>query len=122
MAGVRITGLRQSIRSLEKLGVQVADLKDMLFKVSSKTVNDAKQLTPVRSGRLQASIRPSKAKNKVTIRGGSRAVNYASFVEYGSVHNEAVGMVTEAITSNEQYTAHALDTEIQSLVRRYGLN
>lgn len=122
MAGVRITGLKQSIRALEKFGVQVADLKDMLFQVSQKTVDDAKALTPVRSGRLQASIRPSKAKNKVTIRGGSKAVNYASFVEYGSVHNTAVGMVTEAITSNEQYTANKLDSEIQSLVRRYGLN
>jgi len=122
VAGVRITGLRETIRALERFGVEVADLKDMLLEVSQKTVEDAKRLTPVRTGRLQNSIRPSKAKNKVTIRGGSKAVNYASFVEYGSVRNEAVGMVTEAITSNEQYTASKLDSEIQSLVRRYGLD
>lgn len=122
MAGVRIDGLKETIRSLEKLGVQVSDLKDALSKVSAPIVEDAKQLTPVRSGRLQASIRSSKAKNKAVIRAGTKSTAYASFVEFGSVHNDEVGMVHDAITSNESSAAHALDTELQALIRRYGLN
>lgn len=123
MAGVRITGLKETIRSLEKLGVSVEDLKGAMQKVSAKSVSDAKSLTPVRTGRLLASIRSSKAKNKAVIRAGNNSTTkYASFVEYGSVHNDEVGMVRDAVTSNEAYTVQALDQEVQSLIRQYGLN
>lgn len=122
MAGVRITGLQATIRSLQKLGVSVDDLKGAIAPITNKVVEDAKRLTPVRTGKLSASIRGSKAKNKAVIRGGTARVPYASFVEFGSVHNTAVNMVTEAITSNEQFAATRLDQELQSLIQRYDLN
>ena len=123
MAGVRVTGLKQTIRALERLGVSAADLKDAMGRVSHKVVADAKALTPVRTGRLQGAIRASRAKNKAVIRGGNNTTTkYASFVEYGSVHNEAVGMITNAVTNNDRYAVDALDREVKSLIARYGLN
>lgn len=104
------------------MGVSVDDLKGAIAPITNKVVEDAKRLTPVRTGKLSASIRGSKAKNKAVIRGGTARVPYASFVEFGSVHNTAVNMVTEAITSNEQFAATRLDQELQSLIQRYDLN
>lgn len=120
--GVRVKGLKETIRSLERLGVSVEDLKGAMSNVSSKVVSDAKALTPVRSGALQASIRASKAKNKATMRGGSAKVYYASFVEYGSVHNKAQQMVTDAVTANQDYMVTQLEREVESLIARYNLN
>lgn len=122
MAGVRVTGLQQTIRALQRLGVSVDDLKGAIAPITNKVVADAQALTPVRTGRLRASIRGSKAKNKSVIRGGTARVPYASFVEFGSVHNRAVEMVTRAITSNEQYAATTLERELTSLINQYNLN
>jgi len=90
--------------------------------IASKVVADAKALTPVRTGALRNSIRASKAKNSVTIRGGTAKVYYASFVEYGSVHNKAVGMVNNAADSNKGYVISQLQNEIDQLIRKYNLN
>lgn len=122
MAGVRITGLNETIRALRRLGVEANDLKEIMFDIGNKVVDDAKALTPVRTGRLRESIRASKAQRKSVIRGGSARVPYASFVEFGSVHNEAENMVERAITNNERYAATKLDSEFQSLIRKYGLD
>lgn len=122
MAGVRITGLNQTLRALKKLGVEANDLKDAMFRIGNKVVGDAKRLTPVRTGALQGSIRASKAQRTAVIRGGSARVPYASFVEFGSVHNTAEQMVKDAITSNETYAATALDREMQSLINKYNLD
>lgn len=120
---MRVEGLNKQIRALQKLGVEVDDLKGAIAPITEKVVNDAKALTPVRTGRLQASIRGSKAKNKAVIRGGTGSrVPYASFVEFGSVHNEAVEMVKRAITRNEQYAANRLDQELKALIQRLNLS
>lgn len=120
--GVRVTGLRETQRKLKSLGVQVADLKEANARIAGRVVDQAKTLTPVRSGALRDSIRASKAQNKITIRGGSARTLYASFVEYGGGHNSAVGMVTRAVTDNQDYAVKALEHEIESLIKRYDLN
>lgn len=122
MAGVRITGLRETIRALEKLGVSVEDLKGAIEPITNKVVEDAKALTPVLTGALRESIRGSKAKNKAVIRGGTARTKYASFVEFGSVHNTAQHMIEDAIGNNQEYAVDKLDQELQSLIRRYDLN
>lgn len=123
MAGVRVTGLREVQRSLKKLGATAQDLKDAMSKISNKVVQDAKSLTPVRTGRLQSSVRGSKAQNKAVIRAGNNSsTKYASFVEYGSVHNEEEEMIRGAVTQNEQYATTTLENEIESLIERYNLN
>lgn len=122
MTGVRITGLNKTILALKRLGVDANDLKEVMYGIGNKVVGDAKALTPVRTGALRESIRASKAQRKSVIRGGSARVPYASFVEFGSVHNTAEEMVTQAITANEQYAATKLDQELQSLINRYGLD
>ena len=122
MAGVRITGLNETIRALKRLGVEADDLKEIMYDIGNKVVDDAKALTPVLTGRLRESIRASKAQRKAVIRGGSARVPYASFVEFGSVHNTAANMVERAITNNERYAASKLDSEFQSLIRKYNLD
>ena len=120
--GVRVTGLRKFVRNLERLGVSVEDMKEVMARVSAPIVSKAKALTPVRSGRLQESVRSSKAKNKAVIRAGTKATDYASFVEFGSIHNTATHMVRDSIMGSEPQTAASLNHELQGLIRKYGLN
>ena len=90
--------------------------------IASKVVDDAKALTPVRTGKLRDSVRASKAKNSITLRAGTKKTYYASFVEYGSVHNTAVEMVNRAAETNRGYVLSQLQHEIDELIRKYNLN
>lgn len=122
MAGVRFDrNYNKVLSGLKKLGATNIDLQGIMAPIGNKVVGEAKRLTPVRSGRLRATVRTNKAARKVVIRAGTKAVNYASFVEFGSVHNEAESMVKTAITDNEDYAAKALDKGIEDLARRYGV-
>lgn len=120
MTGVRVTGLRDAQRTLTRIGASADDLKDVMFSIGNKIVQDVKALTPVRTGTLRDSFRASKTRSKAVIRGGNKGrVKYASFVEFGSVHNTAENMTRRAITQNEQYALQTLEHEIESLIRRY---
>lgn len=122
MAGVRFgPDYSRFMRGLRRLGASAEDFKEVMHKIGSKVVVDAKRLTPVKTGALRNTIRTNKAQRKSVIKAGTARVNYASFVEFGSVHNDKEGMVKSAITSNETYAATTLDRELDSLARRYGL-
>lgn len=78
-----MTGLREVVRNLEKIGADVQDMKDVFLKIGEMVQADAARLAPKRSGRLSASIKPTKTKNKAAIRAGSARVPYAGPINYG---------------------------------------
>lgn len=116
--GVRVDGLRQTTRALERLGIEVADLKESMQRIGSKVVSDAQSSAPERTGALKASIRQSKAKNKIDVLAGRAKTYYASFVEYGAVNNKPVEMVTKAVSGNTAYIINQLEREIETLAAR----
>jgi HK97 gp10 family phage protein len=117
-----VTGLRETQRSLEKLGVSVADLKQAMTNVSDKSVSEAKSLVPVRSGALQASIKGSKAKAKATIRMGTKAKTYyASFIEWGTALMTAREIITRTVMRNKGYAVQQIEKEVTELIRKYDL-
>jgi HK97 gp10 family phage protein len=122
MTGVRMEGFREFQRALRKLGAQAADFKEIMFPIGEKVVNDAKSLTPVRTGSLRDSIRASKAQNSVSIRAGKAKVPYASFVEWGTGSMSAQENITGAVEANEEYAKNKLDEGLQELINRLGLN
>lgn len=124
MAQIKITGLRETVRSLEKLGVEVADLKAVFNRVGNVVVNEAKTLVPVRSGALAGSIRANKAKNKAIVRAGSARVPYAGVIHYGwPGHNiEPQPFLTDALDSKEQAAVREMDDGLRGLIRKYGLD
>lgn len=82
-AGVRIEGLQQTIKALESLGVEVADLKAAFAKIGDEAQNKATSFAPKASGALVRSIKVSKSKNRVNIKAGSAKVKWAGVQNYG---------------------------------------
>lgn len=81
--GVHVDGLRELIRDLQDVGVQVDDLKDAFGSIAKEAADLAASFAPRRSGRLQASIRGTRAKNKASVRAGGARVPYAGPVNFG---------------------------------------
>ena len=81
--GVYITGLRETTRALEKAGVDVEDLKDVMGRVATVAADTMTPLVPRRSGLLAASVRPNRAKAKAVVTLGRARVPYARPIAYG---------------------------------------
>ena len=121
--GVRVEGLRQTIRSLEALGVAVSDMKVAFRKIGNLVQSEARTLAPHKSGRLEASIRPSNAKNKAEIRAGGARVPYAGVQEFGGYNHITPHRFLRGAVEKEQGKAvQILDEELSRLVRKLDLN
>lgn len=122
--GVRITGLNETIRALSKLENGVEELKDAMSSISKKAANDAKALAPVgATGKLQASIKPNRAKGKAIVRAGTnKGVPYAVFNEFGTSKISAKEFVTKAVQQNRAYALTQIEQELNKIIRKYGLN
>lgn len=121
---IQVTGLRETIRSLERLGTEVKDLKDAFKRIGNLVVDDAQAGAPKKSGALAGSIRASNTKNRSTIRSGSAKVPYAGVQEWGwPRHNiEGSHYLVSAVERNQQTSVRALDDELRGLIRRLDLN
>ena len=120
-AGVRVDGLRQTVRNLERLGVQIADLKSAFNRIGNIVVTEAVSLTPRLTGRLANSIRAGKAKNKSEIRAGGARIPYAGVIHYGGYNNiTAQPFLTTAAQNKQGQVVREVEKELQALLRRFG--
>lgn len=123
--GVRITGLRETIRDLEKFGVSTDDLKDAFTKISGQVAQAAQGLVPTSTGRLQGSIRPARTKNKAVVRAGNTGrIQYAAPINYGwPAHNiEPTEFLTRPANTDLDAKAAAIEAELTALIRKYDLD
>jgi hypothetical protein len=81
--GVHVQGLRELVRDLEGVGVEVADLKEAFGGIAKRAADLAASFAPRRTGRLRASIRGDRAKNKATVRAGGAKAPYSGAINYG---------------------------------------
>lgn len=122
-AGVRIDGLRETVRTLERFGVQVSDLKAAFLKIGKKVTQDAQTLAPHKTGRLAGSIKPSNTKNKSVIRAGGARIPYAGVIHYGGYNNiKPHPFLTDAVSRNESVALSIMEEELNGLIHRLGLN
>lgn len=83
-AGIKVAGYRQAIKALQAIGVPAAEIKAAGSDAGELVANQARQLTPVRSGKLRNSIRVSKALNRVSVSAGNnKTVPYANPIHWG---------------------------------------
>jgi hypothetical protein len=75
-------GLRATVKALEEAGADAQDMKEVF--ASAGRVVLRKVHYPIRTSRLQASVRLGTYKNKATIKAGRKAVPYAARIEYGA--------------------------------------
>lgn len=121
-SGVRIEGLREAVRALERAGVELSDLKAAFRKIGQNVADDAQTNVNDRSGRLASSIRPSNTKNKAVVRAGSARVPYAGVIEYGGYNNiTPQSYLRDAVDRNRQSSVNELEAELEAMARRLGL-
>lgn len=122
-AGVKVTGLRETIRALNKLGVEDQDLKIAFKKIGNMVVSDAKALAPSRSGKLAGSIKASNTKNKSIVRAGGARIPYAGVIHYGGYNNiQAHPFLTTAVTNNADKAVQMMEDELKALISALGLD
>lgn len=81
--GVRVTGLREFTRYLERIGVAVEDLAAVMADVGELIASAARPLTRPQSGVLAGSIRPSRTKSRAVVRAGNARTPYAGVQHFG---------------------------------------
>lgn len=81
--GIYFEGLRETTRNLEQLGVDVADMKDVMASIAAKAVDVMRPFIPSVSGTLRASARGNRAKGKAVVTVGSARVKYAQPINWG---------------------------------------
>lgn len=83
-AGIKVKGFKQAIKSLQAIGVPVAEIKAAGSEAGELVAREARNLAPVRSGKLRNSIRVSRALNRVSVSAGNnRSVPYANPIHWG---------------------------------------
>ena len=82
--GIKVKGLKSSIKALQAIGVDAAEIKAAGNDAGEIVAREARNLVPVRSGNLRNTIRTSKALNKVSVSAGNNGkVPYANPIHWG---------------------------------------
>lgn len=119
-AQINITGLRETLRALEKAGADTQDMKDLMHGIGEIVASKARRNTPVKSGKLAGSIRAGKGKTKAVVRAGGARIPYAGVIEYGwPAHNiESHLMLTDALGSSHTEVLAALSLGIDQILKQ----
>lgn len=78
-----VEGLRETVRHLQDLGVEIDDLKDVMADIATEATDVMQGFIPTRSGALRASARGNRAKGKAIVTVGKARVPYAAAINYG---------------------------------------
>lgn len=82
--GVYVQGLREITRAMEKAGVELEDLKDVMGGIAAEAARVMAPFVPTGpTGRLRASVRGNRAKGKAVVTIGTARVPYAKPIQYG---------------------------------------
>lgn len=120
--GTRITGLRETVRNLERLGVEVEDLKAAFVAIADQVVDEASALVPVDTGALKGTIRPARTKNKAVVRAGTAGrVPYAGVINYGGAGIAGTGFLTTPANRDPAGKAQQIEDSLEDLIRKYDL-
>ena len=125
MLSTRVSGIRDLVRDLQRLGLTVDDLKGAFGAIAAKGAKTAESLAPKRSGALAASVRGNRAKNKAVIAAGfARRVPYAGPIEFGWAKRgiKPSGFMRRTDALMEPVALTELDREIDKAIRARGLD
>lgn len=121
MAGteLRVTGLREKQRALERLGVDTQDMDEAFRPVAQGAVREAQSAVTVRSGALRADIREANTKpNKWVVRAGD-VVDHAGIQNYDPEQGNQ--FLTGADSKHEAEQARQIEAELKTIIRKYDL-
>lgn len=122
-SGVYITGLREITRGMERAGVDVEDLKDVMGRVATEAADTMQPFVPARSGKLRASVRGNRAKGKAIVTIGTARVPYAAVIQYGWPRRgiRGAGFVEKTDRVMDTRAASILEAGWGEIAERHGL-
>jgi hypothetical protein len=123
---IRIEGGRELRRAFREAGDDMSDLKDLHKRLADDVAGTAKTKVPVRSGRLQRSIRGSGTKTAARIRAGNNRKSGPTSVPYaGPIHFGwgARGIrpqpfLYEALDDRRDEVVDAYNRQVREIIRK----
>lgn len=121
--GVYVDGLNETVRGLERAGVDVNDLKDVFAPIAAEAADVAQGFTPVHTGALRATVRGNRAKNKAVVTFGKARVPYAGPILYGWKKRGISPSYTVRRTDNvmDNKAPQMLEAGLEDVFKKYGL-
>lgn len=122
--GFRVSGLSATVRDLQRLGLDVDDLKGAFSAIASEGAERAAGHVRSRSGRLAADVRGNRAKGAAIVTAGRASLQYAGPQNYGwAARNIAAqGFMQKADEEMQPVAIQRLEDEINQKIREKGLN
>lgn len=122
-AGFHVVGLREVVRDLEAIGVEVDDLKDAFSEIAAEGAVVMRGFVKVKSGALQGTVRGNRAKSKAVVTAGRASVVYAGPQNYGWPRRNIAAMGFTAKTDDrmEPVALDRLDASIDRAISKRGL-
>lgn len=122
-AGVRVEGLRDIVKQMQRAGVALDDLKDVFGEIAATAAQEMQSNTPSDSGRLRASVRGSRAKDRAVVTAGRARVKYAGPIFYGWPKRNIRGSRTIERTDAAMETrlVPMLEDGLQAILRKNDL-
>lgn len=80
---IEVEGARELRAALKRAGDDASDLKDANQAAGQVVVEEARSIVPKLSGRLEGSIRASRAKGSATVKAGGAQLPYAGVIHFG---------------------------------------
>lgn len=119
--GVSVVGLKDTIRAMEMLGVDVEDMKDLFFDIGERVATDARDAAPVRTGNFRRRIKTSRRKNGALIYvSGTRYARFVEGLEAGRgwpFSNR--GVIRPALERNKPWIMNAVRDGLDRLIAKH---
>jgi hypothetical protein len=118
---LRVSGLRTTVRNLERAGADTQDMRQLIHTVGMVVVRAAS--APVRSGKLEGTIRAGRGKTKAVVRAGGARAPYAGVIHYGWPARgiAAQPFLVDALQAQRNNVLSTLDTGIEEILRKNNL-
>jgi len=123
-SGFHVEGLRETVRSLEQLGVDVDDLKDAFQALSVEGADIARTGVDSVTGSLAGSVRGNRAKGRAVVTAGrGKSRDYAGVQNYGwpARNIPAQDFMQEADRRLQPIAISRFEAAIEDTIRRRGL-
>lgn len=122
---VYVRGIRETVRALENAGAEAQDIKSVFEKAGNIVLRAAK--VPERTGKLQRSLRITKAKNKSAIKAGGTRVPYAAANHFGRYYpelnkrTEGTYFLRNAVRAKRGQVLNTIVGGLERLFKKYDL-
>ncbi|MDU5380539.1 HK97 gp10 family phage protein [Cutibacterium avidum] len=115
---IRVTGLRSTLRDLQRAGADAEDMKTLMHQLGSIVATAAQPLARHHTGAMASSIRPGRGKTKAVIRAGGARVPYAGVQHYGwpRHHISPNPFLVDAINATRPRVLAQLDKGLVDLI------